>query len=434
MKLKQILFTLAFVVIAGQGLFAQTEVSDCDKYKSLYFQYLKQDMYRDAASFWAQAYGYCGWDGTDRKFFSNGRAAYLKLWAAEKDEAKKTQYRDTLYWIYESLILKDAEPADWKGKYATMLVNENDPRLDKIDSLYWGNVHVLKGKTAPSEIRTYFKHLIVNRFNPAPAEKKEEVRNFVIDEYMLLSEYCTEGVKIATDAGDTTNAKRYKDAQDFLDTYFLKIVTDCQTLTNVVDKKIASLPQDKAAKTEKVNAYLKLLQTKKCETTETYGKLLDTLLLIEPNAAAYFETGKYYLINKQESKSVDYLQKAVELEGEGVNKHEYLYYLAVAQYSSGRYKAAFSTAKLVKGEREGAALKICGDCIVRTADGCGETTFQRKANIWLANDYYSRAKALGEDVSSKGGAPTQEEAFNEGVSAGASVYCSCWGESTTARF
>jgi len=39
------------------------------------------------------------------------------------------------------------------------------------------------------------------------------------------------------------------------------------------------------------------------------------------------------------------------------------------------------------------------DAIAATANGCGETTFERKANFWLANDYYRRAAAAGADVS-----------------------------------
>jgi hypothetical protein len=55
--------------------------------------------------------------------------------------------------------------------------------------------------------------------------------------------------------------------------------------------------------------------------------------------------------------------------------------------------------KLVEGANKGKALKICGDAIAATANSCGETTFERKANYWLANDYYRKAAASGADVS-----------------------------------
>ena len=140
--------------------------------------------------------------------------------------------------------------------------------------------------------------------------------------------------------------------------------------------------------------------------------------------------------NDQAEKAVDYFQKAVDMEGTGANKDEYLYNLALSQYSAKKYRAAFNTAKLVEGENKGKAMKICGDAIAVTVNGCGETTFERKANYWLANDYYRKAAALGVDVSTSrflDNAPTDEDIFTEGKSKGSPFTLSCWGESTIIR-
>lgn len=441
MKLKHLFLTIILAVLANINLNAQEKVeynaADCDKYRSLYFQYLKQEMYRDAMYFWSLAYGYCGGiDSLDAKFFTNGRAGYIKLHSLEQDPVVKAGMRDTIYWIYESLIVLDPTNPDWKAKYATMLVIENDQRFGKIDSLYQQSLHEMKGQSSYYDIRQYFKHLILNQYNNAPADKKEDIRSFIIDEYMKLSEYCTSGAAIKRQAGDEEGAKKYDDAQEFLDKYLLQIVTDCTVLTNVIDKKLSSLPQEKVAKQNKVNSYIQLLDKKSCQTTETYAKLLDTLIMVDPNANAYYKTGMYYMQNDQSEKAIDYFQKAVDMEGEGVNKNEYLYSLASAQYASKKYKAACTTAKMVEGEKKGKALKICGDCIAQLANSCGDTTFDRKANYWLANDYYRRAAALGEDVSSSkylDNAPTDEEIFSSGFTKGSSFTLSCWGESTIIR-
>ncbi|MBI3136115.1 MAG: hypothetical protein HYZ14_15675 [Bacteroidetes bacterium] len=439
MKLKQLFLALVLAVIAGVNLNAQTDTTDeCGKYKSLYYQYLKQKMYRDAMNFWMTAAEKCGPEGMDRRFLSNGRAGYLELWKAETDVTKKAGLRDSIYWIYEKLIVADPDgAADWKGKYATMLMSEDDKRFDKIDSLYKESVHVMKDKSEPVYIRQYFKHLITNRFNNAPADKKEEVRLYVIDEYLKLSEYCAGGAAAKRAAADEEGAKKYDEAQEFLDKYFIQIVNDCAMLTGVVDKKLTALPQDKTAKADKVKSYISLLDKKKCQSTETYGKLMDTLITLDPTAEAYFLTGKYYLENNNESKAVDYFQKAVDLEGTGANKDKYIFSLADAQYKAKRFSAAFRTAKLVEGELKGKAMIICGNAIAASANGCGETTFERKANYWLANDYYRKAAALGEDVSTGkflDNAPDATECFNEGIANGSSHYCTCWGESTTVRY
>lgn len=440
MKLKHLFLTLMLAVLANVNLNAQSadyNKEDCDKYRSLYFQYLKQNMFRDAMTFWAEAYNYCGgMDSLDAKFFVNARAGYLKLHSLEQDPKIKTGLRDTIYWIYESLIVLEPTNVDWKAKYATMLVTEDDKRYGKIDSLYQESLHQLKSDAFYYDIRQYFKHLIVNRYNNAPADKKEDVRSFIIDEYMMLSDYCSGGAAAKRGAGDEDGAKKYDDAQEFLDKYFLQIVTDCTVLTNVIDKKITALPQDKSAKTSKVNSYLSLLDKKKCETTETYAKLLDTLITLEPTANAYNKTGIYFLKNGKESKAIEYFKKAVELEVDADLKNEYLYNLATAQLASGQYRAAFNTAKTIEGKYKGNAMQICGDAVAQLANGCGDTTFDRKANYWLANDYYKKAAALGVDVSTSkylNLAPTDDEIFNEGKTKGSTITLSCWGESTTIR-
>jgi len=450
MKLKQIFFTLALIIAANINLSAQApDPVNCEKYTTLYYQYLKQGMYRDAMTFWQMAYNYCGYDSLQARFFSNGRIGYLKLIDIETDSVKKLALRDSLYWIHECLIIKDPNP-DWKGKYASMLVTDGDKRFGKIDSLFLNSVHVMKSESSPTYIRQYFKHLIVNKYNAAAAEKKDEVRGFVIEEYMILTDYCTAGAKNKRAAAATLpaedekkatleeDAKKYEGAQEFMDKYLLQIVKDCETLTSVVERKLGSLPKDKVEKSAKVKAYIGLLDSKKCQSTLTYAKLLDTLILLDPTAEAYFLTGKYYKENDNAEKALPYFEKAVEMEGAGANKDKYTFYLASCQYINRKYSQAFKTAKLVEGkEFKGMALEICGNAIAATADGCGETTFQRKANYWLANDYYKKAAAAGADVSTSkylSNAPDQTEGFNEGVSEGTSVYLVCWGESTTARY
>ena len=79
---------------------------------------------------------------------------------------------------------------------------------------------------------------------------------------------------------------------------------------------------------------------------------------------------------------------------------------------------------------------ICGNSIAATAQACGESTFERNANYWLANDYYCRAADLGVEVSRKQFAdrfPSMNDCFNEGVTPGDSYLLKCWGEKTIIR-
>ncbi len=442
MKLKGIIATLMLVLMAGFTANAQgdstTTTDDCAKWRSLYYQYVKQRMYRDAGTFWGKAMASCGKENLDAKFYSNGRVIFSQILRDLKgNEVREKEVEDTIVMIYEERMKLENDP-EWTADYASMLVSQKSKDYAKIDSLFLSSIHVLKSDEKATHVKQYFKHLILNKFNEADPEAKEEQRTLVIEEYIVLSEYVAGAIKKATDANDEKELLRQKSAQEFLDKYFVQIAKDCDVLTEVFAKKLTSLPADPEMKKKKIKKYLGLMDQKKCQSSEVYGQYVDALIELEPTADAYFFGGSYASGNGNESKAMKYFEKAVELEGDGPNKDKYLLNLANLQYRSGSYKSAFRTAQSIGGEYRGDALMICANAIAATANSCGESTFMRKANFWLANDYVNRAIAAGKTGVSSGkflsNAPDSNDAFNEGISAGSSITLSCWGESTTVRF
>ncbi len=79
--MKAIFFTLVLAIAANLTASAQDSTStttatynvdDCKKFRSLYYQYLKQKMYKDATVFWTKAWTNCGGtDSLDSKFFKS---------------------------------------------------------------------------------------------------------------------------------------------------------------------------------------------------------------------------------------------------------------------------------------------------------------------------------------------------------------------------
>ncbi|MFT5820349.1 MAG: hypothetical protein ACI8ZM_001588 [Crocinitomix sp.] len=442
MKLKGILGTLMLTLLIGSSAMAQDSVNvaadDCQKFRSLYYQYLTSKAYQDAANFWNDAVDACGVAGLDGAFYSNGRYIYGKLLKEEGiTPEREAALKDTVLMIFENRLQVDQD-LTWIADYASQLVTNKSTDHAKIDTLFAQSIPALKEKAKSKHFKQYFKHLILNKFNSAKGEEKEAARTVVIEEYIVLSEYIGTAIKNAEEAENENEIKRQTSAQSFLDKYFLQIAKDCDVLVGVFDKKFETLPEDTIKRKEKVNAYLALMDQKKCQSSEVYGKFVDELIRLEPTAEALFFGGNYALSNGNKSKAADYFQKAVEMEGDGENKDKYLLKLAGIKYAQGSYRSAFNTAKSVGGEFRGDALVICANSIAATANDCGESTFARKANYWLANDYIKKAISAGAGgVSSSKflkNAPDANEAFNDGISAGSSVSLSCWGESTTARF
>lgn len=417
-------------------------VDECKKFRSLYYQYLKQKMYDDATDFWSKAYTHCG--GTeggnlDVKFFKNGRVAYLQRLkkVQDSDTLQINNIKDTLAWIYEERMKIAPDPI-WALDYASMLVKGKSQDYAKIDSLYT-NIHVIKEKASGSHLRTYFKYLIMSKFNTAPQEEKAAEREKIVSAYLQLSDYCAAAIKVAKTNLDVPKnvrkLKSYTTTQDYLDKYFLKIAKDCEVLTPVLDKKFATIAEDEAG-LKQLNKLIALMERQKCTDSETYANYVTESVKRNPTSSGYAGLGRIQLSKGQEKEAIASFEKAVEMESEAEKKEEYILALAKAQYRAKQFRTAFSTAKKVEGSVKGSAMKICGDCIAATANGCGESTFERKANYWLANDYYRRAAQLGENVSGSkylGRAPKETEVFENGYAKGSAISLSCWSESTTIR-
>lgn len=113
MKLKGIIGAFILTLFLGTTLKAQdsTAISDCAKYKSLYFTYLKQNQYADAAYFWTKAILACDDSLMDGKFYVNGRVIYTKLLADSANVARSKELNDTLIMIYEKRMLLVDDPA-----------------------------------------------------------------------------------------------------------------------------------------------------------------------------------------------------------------------------------------------------------------------------------------------------------------------------------
>ncbi|WP_157454201.1 tetratricopeptide repeat protein [Crocinitomix catalasitica] len=446
MKIKKSIILAVLTLFTSIGVSAQDGAGDdCAKFRSLYFQYIPQTttddesmrkQYRDAANFWAQAITACGMENLDAKFFYNGKYIYNNLVKYTEDSVQLKNFNDTIVFCFESRMKVENDPS-WTADYATYLVGQGSTDYDKIDQLYKESIHKLKSESSATDIMYYFKHLIMNKFNSAKGDEKEVARTEVIDEYIVLSEYVSEAHKKAKAEANENSVARSAQARDYLDKYFLLIAKDCDILTEVFAKKLATLPQEKAEKLAKVNSYLGLMDQKQCQSTAVYGQFVDTLILLEPTADAYYFGASYASSNGNSSKAFKYYEKAVEMEGDGPNKDKYLLSLANAQYKAGSYKSAYNTAKKINGDEfKGDALLICANVIAATANDCGDTTFDRKANNWLANDYVNRAISAGASASSGkflDRAPDTGDIFEAGKAKGGSHLCACWGESTTIR-
>ena len=413
------------ILIIGLGMAYPHDTDPCAENRSLYAQYFQAGMYEDSRDFWLEALDVCGGPANmDFKFFKNGRSIYNKLRESipEDDPAYQANL-DTICWIYEEGLKHDYIDK-WPYEYASFMVNFKYDERDKIDSLFVGHETDLMVNESHF-IHYHFQHLILNHYNKTPSEDKGEVRHMIIPKYFLLYRKCL--IAEYTSDGFTST-------KDFLDKYFLMIQTKDMVSASLYDF-YEELSDTLPLRIKEVKHGIHLMDKKECEKNETYAMYVEEQLRLEPSTEGYVSLGELYLSQKMYDKATEAFQKALEFDPD--NQDEYNYYLARTLFEEGKYSRAFNKAKEVGGEYKGKALQLCGDCVAVMAKNCGDSTFDRKANYWLANDYYKMAKQAGENVSSTkylDKAPSQDECWEENKELGDIIECTCWKETTKVRY
>ena len=133
--------TYAIMITLFWGLtsIAQSDtISDCAKYKSLYYQYLKQGMYTDAAFFWDQAYEAClAANELDYKIYKNGKVLNYQLRSSlsPSDSIRYQALTDSIVWIYDE-GLDVVREQQWKYDNAVKKANLLDYTLNKYTTLF----------------------------------------------------------------------------------------------------------------------------------------------------------------------------------------------------------------------------------------------------------------------------------------------------------
>lgn len=182
------------------------------------------------------------------------------------------------------------------------------------------------------------------------------------------------------------------------------------------------------------------LYAKECTSDPIFFKVVEAQNKIEPSAKTALYLGRLAQENGEMNKALDYYKQSASLEESKSNKARVFYSIAETYKNMGSYSSArsyYRKALNIKPSLGAAYLKIA-EMYAKSANNCGETSFEKRAIYWLAADYANRAgrvdpalksNAAAAAESYRARAPQKTDIFQEGMS-GKTVTFSCWvGES-----
>lgn len=208
---------------------------------------------------------------------------------------------------------------------------------------------------------------------------------------------------------------------------------DCDNLIPLYKKDFDAMKSD-VDWLQNANARL---SAKDCTEDPLFFQVSEALHQLEPSASSAYSLGQLAEADGDRTKALEYYNEAAELE-EDPNDQARIYYRIASNYQE---RGSFSQARnfyrkaLNSKPSLGNAYLQISNMIAKSANSCGETTFDKRAVYWLAADYAARAARVDPSLASnanqtatayRGRAPQKSDVFQLGKSAGEAINIGCW--------
>ncbi len=397
----------AFLTFTASAQDDDEQKRECDRMRLFAGERgLKVEDYKAASMYLLKAETICGSldkDNWDRLIGSLKNVVY-----EEADEATKKLYADTLIKAYERQeaagFYLESEDLQ-RGGYYMML---ETPDAAKADFYFQRGIAAAGTETDEAYlVNAYYTTYLL--YYAAQGEEQDKLKQRMIDDYFRYSE-------IIAKAGMTPQT------QETLTTYLQYAIQSCEALLPMIPNYITNLPEDKEAAVSGIRNMIALLEQYGCTETDEHKSLAEAWMELEPESPDAIAA---MLIHLSPSKAIPLITTLIDNATDAEEKAGLIYQKAVLQLKAGQYKAAYATGKSCTGKYSADGLYIAAKAVAATANGCGDSTFERKCNFIYAAQLAEQAGQGGAAASYRASGPTSQDCFTE--NSPTSVTLSCWG-------
>jgi len=419
----------------------------------LYRQFVKADppQFEEAFPHWEKVFAIApAADGTRSFHYSDGIDIYRDKFNKETDEAKKKEYAEMIYKLYDQII--ECYPKE-KDSYLAARVYDMFYVLrtpySKLEEAAKKSVEV-SGNNTPYSVFTPYASLVVynyknDKMDAETARKVYEQLNEIADHNILNHE-------------DAAYRDLYEQAREAMNGTFKEIekdIFDCAFFKAKYEPEYRESPED----FDLIKRIYNFLGQQGCEDADPlmaelkvkYDKLVTTANAEKLDEFYATNPGKHGIALNKEGKYSEAIAKFKEALADPVttndDKASYYFYIASIEFRQmKKYSSARENARKAASLRSGwgQPYMLIGDMYASTSSGCGKGAWDQRMAILAAMDKYSYAKSIDSEVagdaSKKIGKyssymPDKEEGFMRKVNAGDSVKVNCWiGETVSVRF
>ena len=452
MKMK--ITTLLFALSLSTAVFAQKGVEDgsrfghgedslnCLKNISIYTEYVKTNNFNDAYGPWKAVFTEAPW--AQISTYTNGAKILRGLIAAEKDGAKQKEFFAELLKVHDQriqyldqlngLTRKPTSKGDILATkahdfYSFMALN---PDINAAYAIFKEAVE-LENQNLPYYVMQEFADVSAQKIKSDETHKEQ-----FIQDYITIAGYANEAYKAAA----TEKAKeQYKMAKDNIDAHFINSgVATCENLQEIYAPKV----EENKTNLEYLKSVITVMQKLGCKDSEAYFAASEYAHAIEPTAATAFGCGVMYYKKGELGKSVEYIDNAIELEQDLLQKSDYSYTAAQILFADKKYSKAKQYArKAIEYNGEKGAPYILIAQMYAASPNWNDEPALNKCTYFAAIDKLQKAKSVDPSVAEQANelistysryTPKDEDLFFIGIKKGETVNIGGWiGETTTVR-
>ncbi|MBE6281705.1 MAG: hypothetical protein E7095_06600 [Bacteroides sp.] len=452
MKMK--MTTMLFALSLSTAAFAQKGVEDgsrfghgedslnCLKNISIYTEYVKTNNFKDAYTPWKAVFTEApiAQIGT----YTNGAKILRNLIATEKDGAKQKEYFNELLKVHDQriqyldalngLTRKPTTKGDILATkahdfYSFMALN---PDINAAYAIFKEAVE-LEQQNLPYYVMQEFADISGQKIKSDENHKEQ-----FIQDYITIAGYANEAYK---NAATEKSKGQYKMAKDNIDAHFINSgVATCDNLQAIYAPKV----EENKANIEYLKSVITVMQKLGCKDSEAYFAASEYAHAIEPTAATAFGCGVMFYKKGDINKSIEYIDNAIELEEDVLQKADYSYTAAQILFADKKYSRAKQYArKSIEFNGEKGAPYILIAQMYAASPNWSDEPALNKCTYFAVIDKLQKAKSVDPSVTEQANeligtysryTPKDEDLFFIGIKKGQAVNIGGWiGETTTVR-
>lgn len=402
MKTNSIFLGLMIAAAMPAASFAQKGITDGSKYGhgedsircvqnlSMMSTYTKQKDFESAAKCWEIVYAEC--PKCSKNVYTNGIDILEDQYNKAKDASSKAQIFNRMMKLYDDRIKNFGKDKKY-GKYYILGKKASDymkfaPENSKDPKVAYGWLNEViehEGKNASAGTFSQYFYLSDVIFKA----DKDGARDQYIADYIKIGPMLNE--KIADCAGNEKDSTAYTAAKADIDSRFASSgAADCNTLDGVYGNKIDANKNDK----DFLNNVLKLYAFADCAESAVYFKASAYKHKIEPSASSARGLASQSIKNKDYNKALSYLNDAVNLETNNIEKSNLQLKIAGIYKDLKNPTASRAAAQkaIALNKANSNAYVLIGVLYATFNNDISDDAIIKKTAYWAAVDQWEKAK------------------------------------------